>query len=273
MGQCKCCRVTAALSLDGRVQSPSLAADVRRQKCAVRLYQHQTVVRAYCCWENVTDFIISSGQSSVVTVFAVVSLYFQTYTSGGHSKITFIRPKLCVCVCVWRKGYIKLCNLAHRHSTPSVVVQQLFFLQLSVCLYVCVCVKGSPVTRIRRVKRVVGNVRSSCSANTPTHRHSRLLSCLSSCYCCLRSKNTTTKCIWGAKEKEKKKIKLMSETPCSGLRCTAFFTRAQSSEARPGKSASTRTMTSSALICFFFSVAVIMSSSVGAAETDLPHVE
>jgi hypothetical protein len=30
--------VTAALSLDGRVQSPSLAADVGRQKCAVRLY-------------------------------------------------------------------------------------------------------------------------------------------------------------------------------------------------------------------------------------------
>ncbi|EFX82033.1 hypothetical protein DAPPUDRAFT_101856 [Daphnia pulex] len=64
----------------------------------------------------------------------------------------------------------------------------------------------------------------------------------------------------------------MSETPCSGLRCTALFTRAQSSEARPGKFAST-TMTSSALICLFFSVAVIISSSVGAAETDLPHVE
>ncbi|XP_046632424.1 voltage-dependent calcium channel subunit alpha-2/delta-3-like isoform X7 [Daphnia pulicaria] len=64
----------------------------------------------------------------------------------------------------------------------------------------------------------------------------------------------------------------MSGTPCSGLRCTALFTRAQSSEARPGKSAST-TMTSSALICLFFSVAVIMSSSVEAAETDLPHVE
>ncbi|XP_046457590.1 voltage-dependent calcium channel subunit alpha-2/delta-3-like isoform X4 [Daphnia pulex] len=64
----------------------------------------------------------------------------------------------------------------------------------------------------------------------------------------------------------------MSETPCSGLRCTALFTRAQSSEARPGKSAST-TMTSSALICLFFSVAVIISSSVEAAETDLPHVE
>lgn len=139
------------------------------------------------------------------------------------------------------------------------------------CLYVCVCVKGSLVTRIRRVKRVGGNVRSSCSANTPTHRHSRLLSCLSSCYCCLRSKNTTTS-VFGGRKKKKIKIKLMSGTPCSGLRCTALFTRAQSSEARPGKSAST-TMTSSALICLFFSVAVIMSSSVGAAETDLPHVE
>jgi hypothetical protein len=78
--------------------------------------------------------------------------------------------------------------------------------------------------------------------------------------------------LFGGRKKKKKEIKLMSGTPCSGLRCTALFTRAQSSEARPGKSAST-TMTSSALICLFFSVAVIMSSSVGAAETDLPHVE
>ncbi len=138
-------------------------------------------------------------------------------------------------------------------------------------LYVCVCKRISSHTNTAR-ETGWGKCEIFVQCKYPyTPTHSRLLSCLSSCYCCLRSKNTTTS-VFGGRKKKKIKIKLMSGTPCSGLRCTALFTRAQSSEARPGKSAST-TMTSSALICLFFSVAVIISSSVGAAETDLPHVE